>query len=70
MKGRKITFLTTGDIRKIATMKRALGMANPLADLGWQVSIVVMDCEENRSRSMLSCDRRIDIRYFLRGNAF
>ncbi len=70
MKGRKITFLTTGDIRKIATMKRALGMANPLADLGWQVSIVVMDCEENRSRIKLSCDQRIDIRYFQGGNAF
>jgi glycosyltransferase involved in cell wall biosynthesis len=70
MSGRKITFLTTGDIRKIATMKRALGMANPLADLGWRVSIVVMDCPENRARMQASCDQRIEIRYFTEGNAF
>ena len=68
MNNRKITFLTTGDIRRIATMKRALGMANPLADLGWSVSIVVMDCPENRSRISASCDQRIDVRYFRDGN--
>lgn len=70
MNKRKITFLTTGDIRKIATMKRALGMANPLADLGWSVSIVVMDCPENRSRIHASCDQRVDIRYFREGDPF
>jgi glycosyltransferase involved in cell wall biosynthesis len=70
MTGRRITFLTTGDIRKIATMKRALGMATPLADLGWRVSIVLMDCEENRLRVTRSCDQRIDVRYFRDGNAF
>ena len=68
--GRKITFLTTGDIRKIATMKRALGMANPLANLGWHVSIVVLDCPENRARIKASCDHRIEIRYFSEGSAF
>jgi glycosyltransferase involved in cell wall biosynthesis len=70
IKGRRITFLTTGDIRKIATMKRALGMANHLADLGWNVSIVVMDCMENRARIRASCDQRIEVRYFTEGNAF
>lgn len=70
MTGHKITFLTTGDIRKIATMKRALGMANPLADLGWKVSIVVMDCLENRTRISASCDQRIEIRYFKDSGAF
>ena len=70
MTGKIITFLTTGDIRKIATMKRALGMANPLADLGWRVSIVVMDCPENRVSIQSSCDDRIEIRYFAEGNAF
>lgn len=70
MSGRRITFLTTGDIRKIATMKRALGMANPMADLGWEVSIVVMDCPENRSRIGASCDARISVVYFQDGNAF
>jgi glycosyltransferase involved in cell wall biosynthesis len=70
MSGRRITFLTTGDIRKIATMKRALGMAGPLADLGWEVSIVAMDCSENRSRISASCDARIEVVYFKEGSAF
>lgn len=59
-----ICFLTTGDIRQIATMKRALGLANHLADLGWRVSIVALDCAENRGRIGRSCDERINIRYF------
>jgi glycosyltransferase involved in cell wall biosynthesis len=70
MIGKRITFLTTGDIRKIATMKRALGMANPLNDLGWIVSIVVMDCPENRSRINASCHAGIEIVYFKDGSAF
>lgn len=37
----KICFITTGDIKNIATAKRALGLANPLADLGWEVSIIM-----------------------------
>jgi glycosyltransferase involved in cell wall biosynthesis len=59
-----ICFLTTGNIRQIATMKRALGMANHMADLGWRVSIVALDCIENREQVGRSCDGRIDIRYF------
>lgn len=42
----KICFITTGDIKNIATAKRALGLANPLADLGWEVSIIMENCEE------------------------
>jgi glycosyltransferase involved in cell wall biosynthesis len=59
-----ISFLTTGNIRQIATMKRALGLAKPLADLGWKVSIVALDCADNREQVARDCDARIDIRYF------
>lgn len=45
-------------------MKRALGLANHMADLGWRVSIVALDCNENRDQVGRSCDERIDIRYF------
>lgn len=61
---RKITFLTIGDISKIATMKRALGMANPLHKLGWDVSIIALDCEENRKRIAMECDSTIMISYY------
>lgn len=51
----KICSITTGDIKNIATAKRALGLANPLVDLGWDVSILMEDTEENRHRvSMMS----------------
>lgn len=60
----KIAFLTTGDIRLIATMKRALGHANHLADLGWEVSIVALDCPENRLRVGEECDGRVKVRWF------
>ncbi|MFY0256277.1 glycosyltransferase [Chitinophaga sp. 30R24] len=61
---KKITFLTIGDISQIATMKRALGMANPLHKLGWDVSIIAMECEENRTRIALECDPAIHIEYY------
>lgn len=60
----KITFLTTGNIRLIATMKRALGHARHLADLGWEVSIVALDCLENRERVRAECDERVNLRWF------
>lgn len=60
----KICFVTTGDIKNIATAKRALGLANPLADLGWEVSIIMESCKENRHRTMMECDSRINIRFF------
>ncbi len=64
---KKICFVTTGDIKDIATAKRALGLANPLSKLGWKVSILMEDCEENRHRVELECDNSIDVRYFKRG---
>jgi len=59
-----ICFLTTGNIRHIATMKRALGIARPMADLGWRVSIVALGCPDNRAQVARDCDARIDVRYF------
>ena len=60
----KITFITTGDIKDIATAKRALGMANHLQTLGWKVSIIMEDCLENRHRASLECNSDISIKYF------
>lgn len=61
---KKICFITTGDIKDIATSKRALGMANPLADLGYQVYILLQDSAENRKRVELECDSRIEIFFY------
>lgn len=60
-----ICFVTTGDIKSIATAKRALGMANPLSDLGWRVHIVMEDTAENRHRASMECDGRTEV-HFLR----
>lgn len=60
----KICFITTGDIKTIATAKRALGLANPLADMGWDVSIIMEDTEENHHRCELECDARITLRFY------
>lgn len=49
----KICFYTTGDIKYLATMKRALGMAQPLNQLGWSVFIIAEDSEENKKRVKL-----------------
>lgn len=54
----KICFITTGDIKNIATAKRALGLANPLADLGWEVSIIMENCEENKHRTKRRLNKR------------
>ena len=56
---KSICFVTTGDIKDIATAKRALGLANPLSDLGWKVSIILEDTKENRHRVALECDERV-----------
>lgn len=60
-----ICFVTTGDIKSIATAKRALGMANPLTDLGWRVHIILEDTPENRHRALMECDGRTTM-HFLR----
>jgi len=60
----KICFVTTGDISTIATAKRALGLANPLTNLGWEVHILLEDCLENHHRCELECDERIIIHFF------
>lgn len=59
-----ICFITTGDIKSIATAKRALGMANPLIELGWNVSILMEDTEENRHRANLECSKKVKMYYF------
>jgi len=65
---RRIAFLTTGSIKAIATMKRALGMANPLNELGWDVLIIAEDDSENRKRIELECNGNIQIFYYKKGN--
>ncbi len=65
----KICFYTTGDIREIATMKRALGMAGPLMKLGWEVSIIAEDSPTNRSRIAIEAPGA-DVRYFPRSGAW
>lgn len=59
-----ICFVTTGDIAAIATAKRALGLANPLSDLGWKVYIIMEDTKENRHRVSMECDERVNVFYF------
>lgn len=66
----KICFITTGDIKNIATAKRALGMANPLANLGWEVSILMEDTEENHHRVEMECCDKVKVYYFPHCSAF
>lgn len=61
---KKITFVTTGDIKNIATAKRALGLANPLIELGWDVSILMEDTEENRHRAQMECCEKVQVYYY------
>ena len=65
----KICFITTGDIKNIATAKRALGMANPLVELGWDVSILMEDTEENRHRVSMECCDKVKVCFFPHGSA-
>jgi glycosyltransferase involved in cell wall biosynthesis len=69
MKNKKICFVTTGNIKYIATMKRAVGMAEPLLKNGWHVSIIALDCEENKKRIEMEAPN-VDVYYFCMGNAF
>ena len=59
-----ICFVTTGDIRTIATAKRALGLANHLVNLGWRVTILMQDTEENRHRVAMECTDSVQAYYF------
>jgi len=61
---KSICFVTTGeDIATNASSKRALGLANPLSDLGWKVYILMRDAEENRHRCSMECDARTTVIY-------
>lgn len=50
-----ICFVITGNIEKWPTAKRATGMAEPLKNLGVEVSIIALDCEANRKRFDYEC---------------
>lgn len=63
---RTICFVTTGDIKTLATAKRALGMARPLARIGWKVFVLMEDTEENRHRTDMECGDAADVRFFPR----
>lgn len=69
MKKKRICFITTGDIKNIATAKRALGMANPLVELGWDVSILIEDTEENHHRVSMECCDKVKVCFFPHGSA-
>jgi glycosyltransferase involved in cell wall biosynthesis len=64
----KICFITTGNINSLATMKRATGMAQTLIEKGFEVTIVALDCLDNRSRFQLECPDA-QILYFQEGSA-
>ncbi len=53
----RICFITTGDIESLATIKRATGMAEPLAERGHSVCIVAWDTKNNRERFALEAPR-------------
>lgn len=65
----KICFITLGDIKSIATMKRAIGMANPLLSLGWEVAIIAQDSHENRKRIAMECSDAVQVYYYPEGPA-
>ncbi len=65
----KICFITTGNIERVATMKRATGLAEPLINMGHEVHIMAVDCRENRERFALECPRA-HIHYFPETSAY
>ena len=65
-----ICFVTTGDIAAIATAKRALGLANPLSDLGWKVHVIMEDTDENRHRAAMECDERTGVHFLTYNSSF
>lgn len=69
-KQKTICFVTTGDIAAIATAKRALGLANPLSDLGWKVHVIMEDTDENRHRAAMECDERTGVHFLTYNSSF
>lgn len=65
---RHIAFVTTGDIESIATSKRAFGMAGPLGERGYSVSIILEDTPANRARLALEAPKA-QAHWFARSNA-
>lgn len=63
-----ICFITTGDIKSIATSKRAIGMANPLISHNCEVSIIMEDTTENRHRISLECSQDVHTYFFQKGS--
>lgn len=70
MRIKHILFITTGDIAQIATMKRAFGLAKPLANLGWTIDILAEETKENKKCYELECDSRIRMHYYPKSNVF
>lgn len=63
----KLCFITTGNVKYIATMKRAIGMSTPLINYGWDVSIIALSCEENKYRFSLECPN-VKVYFFNKSN--
>ncbi|MEZ8107180.1 glycosyltransferase [Vibrio cortegadensis] len=63
-----ICFVTHGSIEKIATMKRATGMANHLLKVGCKVTIICSDLPENESRIGFECPE-VNVEYVSPGSA-
>lgn len=51
----KIVFVTSGSFKKIATLKRATGMASPLIKRGHEVTILMEDDPSNREKAASEC---------------
>jgi|SaaInlStandDraft_7_1057024.scaffolds.fasta_scaffold22163_2 glycosyltransferase involved in cell wall biosynthesis len=50
-----ICFITYGDIVRVATLKRSIGMATPLIQEGCKVSIIALNSIENKKRLNQEC---------------
>lgn len=61
---KSICFVTLGDMKVNASSKRALNMSMPLANRGWDVTIIIKDTEENRHQISMNCSEKIQIFYF------
>ena len=61
-----IAFVTHGSFDKHATLKRATGMATPLLNAGYRVTILIEDSTVNREKVMLECPK-VDVCWHLAG---